>query len=258
LERPSELKADIRHCTGFNKEKEKCMFAVVFEVHPAPGKKDEYLGLAKRLKPLLESIDGFIDNERFESKRHEGWVLSLSIWRDEKAVVRWRSQGEHHRIQEQGRSGIFSDYHLRVCEVTADSHPPEGLPVVEQRLDATEIGEAKVLAITEISPAAKAAFAIPPDLLPSRLGLDVKAAGLADYDVFESIYTPGKMLLLTSWKTAEDAARWTPSRFDGVAELRHRCVRNVRDYGMFERREAAQYFPEAAGAEQEGAEQNVE
>jgi heme-degrading monooxygenase HmoA len=54
------------------------MFVVVFEAHPAPGKKDEYLGLAKHLKPTPESIDGFIDNERFESKGREGWVLSLS------------------------------------------------------------------------------------------------------------------------------------------------------------------------------------
>jgi heme-degrading monooxygenase HmoA len=221
------------------------MFAVVFEVHPAPGKKDEYLGLAKHLKPILESIDGFIDNERFESQRHEGWVLSLSTWRDEKAVVRWRSLGEHHRIQEMGRSGIFSDYHLRVCEVTADSHPPEGLQVIEQRLDATEIGEAKALAITEVSPAADATFAAHADMLPSRLGLDVKVDGLVDYDVFESIYNPGKMLLLTSWKTAGDSAHWTPNSLAGVAELRHRLVRNVRDYGMFERGEAAQYFPDA-------------
>jgi heme-degrading monooxygenase HmoA len=221
------------------------MFAVVFEVHPAPGKKDEYLALAKHLKPILESIDGFIDNERFESRRHDGWVLSLSTWRDEKAVVRWRSQGEHHNIQEQARNGIFSDYHLRVCEVTADSHPPEGLQVVEQRLDATEIGEAKALAITEISPGADATFAAHADLLPSHLGLDVRGEGLADYDVFESIYNPGKMLLLTSWKTAEDSAHWTPNSFAGVAELRHRLVRNVRDYGMFDRREAVQYYPDA-------------
>ena len=119
------------------------MFAVVFEVHPGPGKKNEYLGLAKHLKPILESIDGFIDNERFASKRREGWVLSLSTWRDEKSVVRWRAQGEHHRVQERGRFEVFSDYHLRVCEVTADSHPPEGLPVREQRFDKTETGEAK-------------------------------------------------------------------------------------------------------------------
>jgi heme-degrading monooxygenase HmoA len=221
------------------------MFAVVFEVHPAPGKKDEYLAFAKHLKPMLESIDGFIDNERFESRRRAGWVLSLSTWRDEKAVVRWRSKGEHHNIQDQARRGIFSDYHLRVCEVTSDSHPPEGLQVIEQRLDATEIGQAKALAVTEISPAADATFAAHADLLPSHLGLDVKVEGLADYDVFESIYNPGKMLLLTSWKTAGDSTRWTPTSFAGVAELRHRLVRNVRDYGMFDRREAAQYYPDA-------------
>ena len=57
------------------------MFAVVFEVHPTPGKKEEYLALAKHLKPTLESIEGFIDNERFESRHRDGWVLSLSTAR---------------------------------------------------------------------------------------------------------------------------------------------------------------------------------
>src|SRR6202034_4433167 len=72
-----------------------------------------------------------------------------------------------------------------------------------------------------------------------------RCAGMVDYDLFESIYNPGKMLLLTSWKTAEDSSRWTPKMFADVAKLRHRRARNVRDYGMFERREAAQYFPDA-------------
>jgi len=224
------------------------VFAIVFEVHPAAGRKAEYLGLAKHLKPILQTIDGFIDNERFESKRREGWVLSLSTWRDEKAVVRWRSHGEHHKVQEQGRNGIFSDYRLRVCEVTADTHPPQGLQVIEQRLDATQTGSAKALAITEISPTPEATFAAHPELLAGRLGFEVRAQGLTEYDAFESITTPGKMLLLTSWKTAADAACWTPSAFVGVAELRHRRVRNVRDYGLFERREAAQYFPEVERA----------
>ena len=122
------------------------MFAVVFQVHPAEGKKEEYLGLAKHLKPILETIDGFIDNERFESKRRQGWVLSLSTWRDEKAVVRWRSQGEHHRIQGVGRDHVFSDYHLSVCEVTSDSQPPQGMKMVEQRFDQTVVAAAKALA----------------------------------------------------------------------------------------------------------------
>jgi heme-degrading monooxygenase HmoA len=221
------------------------MFTVVFEVHPAPGKKDEYLALAKHLKPILESIDGFIDNERFESQRRQGWVLSLSTWRDEKALVRWRTQGEHHKIQELGRNGIFSDYHLRVCEVTSDSHPPSGLEVVEQRFDVSVVGEAKALAITEITPAKSETVSSRSDLLPGYVGIDEHAEGLVEYDLFEGITHPGKMLLLTSWKTAEACSRWTPNRLGGVAEVRHRRVRNIRDYGMFERKEAAQYYPNA-------------
>ena len=89
------------------------MFSVIFEVHPKEGKKDEYLGLAKHLKPLLEAINGFIDNERFESKLKPGWVLSHSTWRDEKSVVRWRTEAEHHAVQEKGRYEIFEDYRLR-------------------------------------------------------------------------------------------------------------------------------------------------
>jgi heme-degrading monooxygenase HmoA len=222
------------------------MFAVVFRVHPAnAAKKDEYLGFAKHLKPLLEAVDGFIDNERFGSKRNEGWVLSLSTWRDEKAVVRWRTVGEHHRIQGEGREHVFSDYHLSVCEITSDTEPPKGMQVLEQRLDETAVSAGKALTITELTPPeGGGTLAAHPDLIPGHVGLDTRAAGLVDYDIFESIYNPGKMLLLGFWRTAADAGAWTPATFAGVAKMRHRRLRNVRDYGMFERREAPQYYAE--------------
>jgi heme-degrading monooxygenase HmoA len=108
---------------------------------------NEYLGLAKGLRPLLKAIDGLIDNERFEEPTTCRRSLSLSTWRDEKAPVRCRSQGEQHKGQERGRNGVISDYHLRVCEVTADSHPPEGQKVIEQRFDVTQTGAAKALGI---------------------------------------------------------------------------------------------------------------
>src|SRR6266576_2356358 len=41
-------------------------------------------------------------------------VTLHSTWRDEKSVVRWRTEGEHHVVQEKGRFEIFRDYHLRV------------------------------------------------------------------------------------------------------------------------------------------------
>jgi heme-degrading monooxygenase HmoA len=100
------------------------MFSVIFEVFPKKEWFEEYLALAKHLKPLLDKIDAFVDNERFKSKRRRGWILSHSTWRDEKSVVRWRTTREHHKIQERGRSEIFQDYHLRVGDVIADTNPP--------------------------------------------------------------------------------------------------------------------------------------
>src|SRR3974390_6280 len=112
-------------------EKEETMFSVIFEVLPNDGRKDDYLDLARHLKPILESIDGFLDNERFESRKRPGWVLSHSTWRDEKSVIRWRTEGEHHQVQEKGRFEIFQDYHLRVGDVTADTDPPREAPILE-------------------------------------------------------------------------------------------------------------------------------
>src|SRR5215469_9604320 len=97
------------------------MFAVIFEVHPKPERWDAYLGYAKMLRPELEQIDGFVDNQRFSSLRRKGWLLSLSIWRGEKAVIRWRTHARHHEVQQRGRTDVFGDYHLRVGEIIADN-----------------------------------------------------------------------------------------------------------------------------------------
>ena len=64
------------------------MLAVIFEVIPAPGRKQQYLELAAQLRPELEEIDGFISVERFASLTNESKLLSLSFWRDEEAVQR--------------------------------------------------------------------------------------------------------------------------------------------------------------------------
>ena len=96
------------------------MIAVIFEVVPAEGRRDAYLGIAADLKPLLETIDGFISVERFQSLTDPGKVLSLSFWRDEAAVLAWRNLEQHRAAQTAGRSGVFADYRLRVAQVIRD------------------------------------------------------------------------------------------------------------------------------------------
>jgi heme-degrading monooxygenase HmoA len=222
------------------------MFSVVFEVHPKKERFSDYLKLAGELKPILATIDGFIDNERFESRHRPGWLLSHSTWRDEKSVIRWRTEGRHHGVQEQGRTGIFEDYHLRVGEVSADTAPPPQAPIRSTRLDETETGRAKLLTFSEVTPPAGAALSVEADQLPAHLGLDLGSDGLLDHDVFTSINTPGKMALLVAWLTAEQASVWQPASLEGMKQVRHRHIRVVRDYGMRDRRESPQYFPDVA------------
>jgi heme-degrading monooxygenase HmoA len=54
------------------------MYAVIFEVEPKPGRRQDYLDIAAALKSELERIDGFISLERFQSLVDEGKILSLS------------------------------------------------------------------------------------------------------------------------------------------------------------------------------------
>lgn len=96
------------------------MIAIIFEVIPAPGRKEEYLDLAAQLRPELERQDGFISVERFASLSNEGKLLSLSYWRDEEAVKNWRRVEAHRLAQARGRKGVFADYRLRVASVLRD------------------------------------------------------------------------------------------------------------------------------------------
>ena len=96
------------------------MIAVIFEVTPFEESKSEYLEIAAQLRSLLENQDGFISIERFQSLTEEGKILSLSFWRDENAVAKWRNVFEHRNAQKKGRKSLFRSYRIRVAEVIRD------------------------------------------------------------------------------------------------------------------------------------------
>jgi heme-degrading monooxygenase HmoA len=96
------------------------MIAVIFEVWPADGQKQHYLDLAAALRADLNTVEGFMSVERFQSLSDPGKILSLSFFTDEEAVRRWRNRPQHRATQAEGRSGVFSDYRLRVAAVSRD------------------------------------------------------------------------------------------------------------------------------------------
>ena len=219
------------------------MFSVIFEVRPRPEQWDAYLGYAKMLRPELEQIDGFVDNIRYRSLIREGWILSLSNWRDEKSVVRWRTRMRHHEVQEKGREEVLLDYHLRVGQITRDTRLPDGYLLREQRLDETETGEGTTATLIDAKRPAEWIAQTSPENIAGWLGRPASAPGLITWDVFDAVLTPGNAILLLSWRDHESAEHFE-SAVSLPDDARLRRVRVVRDYSLFDRREAPQYYPE--------------
>jgi heme-degrading monooxygenase HmoA len=198
------------------------MFAVLFEVEPYAERWDDYLRFAGVLRPELLKIDGFLDNRRFASQQHPGRLLSLSFWRDEKSVIRWRTHGGHYGIQALGRSEIFRDYHLRVGEVVREN----GITLPQQRLDETETGPARAACVLETPQQAGA-----PD-----------APGLVDWGLFDGITVPDSQVIVANWRDSASMEAWTPR-----AAERRIDIRIVRDYGLHQRLEAPQFHHPVGG-----------
>jgi len=96
------------------------MHVVIFEVEPTEEGRETYLEIAGQLRAELETIDGFVSIERFESLVTPGKVLSLSTWRDEASIQRWREREAHRAAQDRGREELFKRYRIRVADVVRD------------------------------------------------------------------------------------------------------------------------------------------
>lgn len=225
------------------------MFSVIFEVQPRAGQSKAYLASAKMLGPELEEAPGFVDNIRYSSLTRDGWILSLSSWRDEKSVVHWRTDAHHQEAQDKGRAEILADYRLRVGQVTYDTRLPEGCELLEQRLDETDVGEGTAITLINAKQDPAWLASHNPQEIALYLGFDLNSDGACiAWDVLDAIVTPGEIILLVLWKDQAAAMEFAQSALvpdDG----RVRAIRVVRDYAMFDRREAPQFYPDAAGHE---------
>ena len=200
------------------------MFVVIFEVQPSAEGYQTYLDTAAALRPRLEAMDGFVSIERFRCLTRDGWILSLSLWRDEAALTAWRVVPEHHHAQTRGRAGIFSDYHLRVGQIVSDDDFIEARRTPERRTAYND-------------PTAR-----PPRFAGLIRSPDPHAAGEVRY---ESIVSPGNYADLVAHDAETTAWRWRDSATAIPAPGKRVLLIEIeRDYGMFDRREAPQYYPD--------------
>lgn len=220
------------------------MFCGMLEVNPKSDQLNTYFGMAKMLRPEIDKIDGFIENDRYSSLSEPGWLLSLSSWRDEKALVRWSVEAHHHTVMQTARDRIFADYHMHIGEFVADTQVPAGQTLLQQRLDVTEAGTGKAITLLNATRETEWVKQVDAEAVAKSLGFNPGTHEVVAWDAFDAVTAPGDVIALVKWNElakAEAFAR-NVTMPEGV---RLRNIRVVRDYGMFDRREAPQYFAEA-------------
>jgi hypothetical protein len=147
-------------------------------------------------------------------------------------------------VQQAARDRVFADYRLRIGQTVADTCVPAGQTLIEQRLDTTETGVGKAITLLDATYAPDWVKLVSADAVAQSLGLDTKAPGLVAWDAFDALMTPGDVIAVATWEDLAAAEAFERNTtLPKFVRLRH--IRVVREYGMFDRREAPQYFAEA-------------
>jgi heme-degrading monooxygenase HmoA len=205
------------------------MFCLVFEVQIKEGFVERYLELAAALRPKLIAMGGCIFIDRFRSLTRQNLLLSYQIWRDESSLVAWRTEASHHGVQEIGREQVFSDYRIRVGQV-----------VHERKSDGSEWRPARLTAYNDPS-RRPPTYVIATESRHASSGVQGTLTG----DSFESVYREGRYAHLLDVIDTRLASDLGARLLDDSTVEYVRTLEIIRDYGMYDRAEAPQYYPPA-------------
>jgi len=203
------------------------MISQFFEVQVKEGQIDRYLGLAASLKPSLEAMGGCLFIDRFKSLSRKNLLLSYQIWQDEGSMIAWRVDPKHHTVQEAGREKVFDDYRIRISQVLHEERP--GKPAWRpERLSPYNDPQRR-----------PPTFALVSESRTGKLPVETSLKR----DVFESVYRPGVFAHLIDVPSPDAGIAFGRELFKDPTTEYFRVFEVMRDYGMFDRTEAPQYYP---------------
>jgi len=205
------------------------MIGLFFEVQTRPGHRDQYLELAAALRPALDKSGGCVFIDRFRSLTREDLLLSYQIWQDEGALTAWRVHGQHHRVQEIGREKVFADYRIRIAQVIHEARPGKPVWQPERRTPYNDPARRRPTYVLAAE--------------SKNAALAVKAEWPAD--AFASVYREGHFAHLIDVPDPQSGTDFGARLFADPTTEYVRILEVMRDYGMYERAEAPQYYPPA-------------
>ena len=212
------------------------MFTLLIEAEPPRDRLDACPARASMLRPELEQAPGLVDNSRYKSLTRDGWVLSLSTWRDEPSAAGWRAR-VRDQAQETGWTGILGDDRLRLGEVTWDTRDPRDRTMAPHRPTGSVPGP--YLTLIDARQTRQWLAASNPQEIALYLGFDLYSYGdCISWDLFECASSAGEIILVVTWKDAQSAGDHAATQIV-PDDARVRVVRLVRDEAVLDRGDMA-------------------
>jgi quinol monooxygenase YgiN len=212
------------------------MFSVMIEAQPRKDQWDAYLTRTDVFRPELERAAGFVEAARYKSLTRDGWILSLSDWRDERAVLGWHLRMRDDGDEEQGWNHLLADYRLRFGEVTSDTRLPEGQKIGNRSLGQTDLGQGTYVTLIDVPYTPEWVGPDNPQELALYLGFDLYSYGdCISWDIFEALSTPGEIILAVTWKNAQSATDHAATQIV-PDDARVRVIQIVFDEAMSDQR----------------------
>lgn len=203
------------------------MISQFFEVEIKQGHANRYLDLAASLKPALTAMGGCLFIDRFKSLTRQNLLLSYQIWQDEGSMTAWRVDAGHHKVQEIGREKVFSDYRIRIAQVIHEARPGRPIWQPERRTPYNDPARRRptyVIAAESKNP-------------------ELPVTSSWKRDAFESVYRPGYFAHLLDLPDYQSGLDFGGQLFTDPTIEYFRIFEVMRDYGMFDRTEAPQFYP---------------
>jgi heme-degrading monooxygenase HmoA len=203
------------------------MISQFFEVQIKEGLTNRYLDLAASLKPALVAMGGCLFIDRFKSLTRQNLLLSYQIWQDEGSMIAWRVDAGHHRVQEIGRAEVFSDYRIRIAQVIHEARPDKPIWQPERRTPYND-------------PARR-----PPTYVIATESKNAQLPVTTQWrsEAFESVYRHGCFAHLVDLPDYKSGLEFGAKLFADASTEYFRIFEVMRDYGMFDRTEAPQFYP---------------
>jgi len=204
------------------------MFSVLFELQPRRDEWDVYRARATARRAELEQAPGFVGNVDYSSLTRDGWILSLSDWRDEASILGWH---DRTRGNDGSNEKMVADHRLRVGEVTWDTARPQGGGAARE-LEDSDAPNGTYVTLIEARQTLQWVSANNPEEIAIYLGFDLYSYGdCISWDIFDSISNPGDVILVVTWKDARSATDHAATQIV-PGDARVRVLRVVRDHSI--------------------------